>query len=310
LTNRLHDNEIPIDGDLVRQLIDTQFPQYRSQPLQALDATGSTNRLFRLGPDLLVRLPRQPDGKSIDKEDRWLPILAQHLPVSVPEIVGIGDPGCGYTERWSITRWLDGQSPGACRPEDSVSAERSTLANDLADFILALRETDCPESTTSDPTLDGYRGHTLIEYDDQTRINIQECRSITDLDIDLDAASRIWNEAIELPATPEAPLRCYHGDLVSENLLMVDNRLTAVLDFGELGVEDSTVDLHGAWELFDKEARQIFRTRLEADESEWLRGRAWALAISLSTFTYYWNTMPRRREDRLAMVRNAIADSE
>ena len=86
--------------------------------------------------------------------------------------------------------------------------------------------------------------------------------------------------------------------------------MTAVLDFGELGVEDSTVDLHGAWELFDKEARQIFRTRLEADESEWLRGRAWALAISLSTFTYYWNTMPRRREDRLAMVRNAIADTE
>ena len=39
-------------------------------------------------------------------------------------------------------------------------------------------------------------------------------------------------------------------------------------------------------------------------EVDWLRGRAWALAVALMTFPYYWHTMPTRVNDRLAMARS------
>ena len=78
---RLHKNEIAIDTDLVRKLVDNEFAEYSALPLTRLDASGSTNVLFRLGDDLLVRLPRQPGGSvAIEKEHRWLPEVAITCP--------------------------------------------------------------------------------------------------------------------------------------------------------------------------------------------------------------------------------------
>lgn len=308
---RLHDNEIPIDVDLVRKLVDSQFPGYAARPLKSLDASGSTNVLFRLGDDLLVRLPRQPGGSTgIDKEQRWLPTIRRRLPVAVPEVVALGEPALGFGERWSIVRWLDGELPRACLPNEPHKPERLTLAANLADVILALRAIEVREAATSDPTLRGYRGRSLAGVDAQTRVNIEKCRSIDDLDLDLDAALAVWTKALDLPGAHESgPDRWYHGDLVAENLLLTDGHLTGVLDFGGLGVGDPTIDLHGAWEVLDAPSRELFRARLDVEQAEWLRGRAWALAIALGTFTYYWKTMPRRRRDRLAMARSVLADT-
>jgi aminoglycoside phosphotransferase (APT) family kinase protein len=307
----LHNDEIPIDIDLVRNLVGTQFPQYAAMLLSRLDASGSTNVLFRLGDDLLVRLPRLPGGSAgIDKEQRWLPKIGRHLPVAVPEIVALGQPGYGFGEPWSVVRWLDGESPKACDPEDPPTPERSTLAADLADVILGLRAVEVPEAAANDPALRWYRGRSLAEFDEQTRHNIQQCRSIEGLDLDLDAALAVWADALEAPSASEVgPDRWYHSDLVAENLLLTDGRLTAVLDFGGLAVGDPTIDLHGAWEVLDPPAREVFRNRLGVDDAEWLRGRAWALAIALGAIAYYWETMPGRRRDRLTMARSVLADA-
>jgi aminoglycoside phosphotransferase (APT) family kinase protein len=304
----LHDDEIPIDVELVRRLVDAAFPQHAALSLTRLDASGSTNALFRLGDDLLVRLPRQPGGTvAIDKERRWLPEIDRHLPVAVPEVVAVGEPAFGFGERWSIVRWLEGELPEACGPDDPPSPQRSVLAADLADVILALRAIEVPEAAANDPALRAYRGRALADLDERTRANIERCRSIESLDLDLDAALALWAEALQLPgADAVGPDRWYHGDLVVENLLLADGRLTAVLDFGGLAVGDPTVDLHGAWEVFDRPAREVFRARLGADEAEWLRGRAWALAIALGTFAYYWDSLPGRRRDRLAMARSVL----
>jgi aminoglycoside phosphotransferase (APT) family kinase protein len=311
MVHRLHDDEIRIDHDLVRKLVDTQFPKYSMMPLSRLDATGSTNVLFRLGGALLVRLPRQPGGSvGIDKERRWLPELGHHLPVAVPDVVALGEPSSGFAERWSIVRWLDGELPRACPPNEQPTHERLALATDLADVILAIRTIEVPDEAANDPTLRGYRGRSLSEFDKQTRNNIRKCRSINDLDLDLDAALEVWSNALDIPGADKVdPDRWYHSDLVAENLLLTGDRLTAVLDFGGLAIGDPTIDLLGAWEVLDGPAREAFRTRLGVDDAEWLRGRAWALAIALVTFPYYWATMPSRRMDRLAMARNVLADA-
>lgn len=308
---RMHDDEFPIDLDLVRTLIDTAFPQYAPLPLSRLGASGSTNALFRLGDDLLVRLPRRPGGSvDINKEQRWLPAISCSLPVAAPEIVALGAPTFDFGERWSIVRWLDGETATAYTPDDPLLCNRSALAADLADVILALRAIAIPAAAAADPALRWYRGGALADRDQRVRLHIQQCRSIAGLDLDLDAALALWEDALKLPGAYEVgPDRWYHGDLVAENLLLANGRLTAVLDFGGLGIGDATIDLHGAWEVLDRPAREVFRTRLKVDDAEWLRGRAWALALALGALTYYWETMPGRRRDRLGMARSVLADA-
>ena len=113
----LHSDEIPIDADLVRGLVDRAMPAHAGSPVRRLAASGSTNALYRLGDELLVRLPRQPGGSAtISKEATWLPVLAPLLPVSVPDVVAVFEPDRDYPERWSVVRWIEGTHPEVVDP--------------------------------------------------------------------------------------------------------------------------------------------------------------------------------------------------
>jgi aminoglycoside phosphotransferase (APT) family kinase protein len=311
VTDPLHDDELLIDVSLVRALVDRALPEYASLPLSRLRASGSTNALFRLGDELLVRLPRQPGGTAtIEKEARWLPQIGPLLPVSVPEVVAIREPDLGYPERWSVVRWLEGDVPTVADPASHAGPTRPALARDLAAVVTSLRDIQVPDSALADPQLRSYRGDPLQSMDDTTRGNLAACRDISALDLDLDAALRVWEEAMALPETGSgSEPGWYHGDLMAENLLVRGDRLTAVLDFGVLAVGDPTVDLIVAWEVLDPAARDVFRRAAGADETSWLRGRAWALSLALMTFPYYWSTMPDRCANRLAVVRSVLAEA-
>jgi aminoglycoside phosphotransferase (APT) family kinase protein len=247
----LHHDELKIDLPLVRALVDRLRPEFAALPLRRLELSGSSNALFRLGDDLLVRFPRQPGGSAaIDKEAIWLPVIAPRLPVGVPEIVAVGEPGFGYPERWSLVRWLDGSVPSVPDPGVPVEPPRTELARDLAKVVAAIGEIDVPADAQADPALRWYRGDPLVTRDSPTRQAIAACRAIDGLTLDLDEVSRVWRDAIRLPDAHLASTpRWYHGDLFAENLLVRDGRLTAILDFGGLGIGDPTIDLIVAWEV-------------------------------------------------------------
>jgi aminoglycoside phosphotransferase (APT) family kinase protein len=275
-----------------------------------LASSGSTNALFRLGEELLVRLPRQPGGsQTISKEAKWLPVLGPLLPVPVPQVVAVFDPDFGYPERWSVVRWIDGAHPVVVDPDTPVDPRREELAKNLATFLDALRQVEIPTVAVNNPDLQSYRGEPLATMDQATRENIERCRCLGDFDFDLDAAEQMWVDAMKLPgAADRTTPRWYHSDLAAENLLVRDGALTAVLDFGGLSVGDPTVDLVVAWEVLDPPARDLFRRQIGVDEASWLRGRAWALSITLMIW-YYWTTMPERRARCMAVGRNVLADA-
>ncbi len=151
MTRALHSDEIAIDAELVRSLVGRAMPAYADAPVRRLDSTGSTNALFRLGDDLLVRLPRQPGGSAtISKEATWLPVLGPLLPVAVPAVVAVLEPERDYPERWSVVRWIDGTHPEVVDPGTSVDPRREDLARSLAAVLAALDRRRCPgvRSTT------------------------------------------------------------------------------------------------------------------------------------------------------------------
>jgi aminoglycoside phosphotransferase (APT) family kinase protein len=306
----LHDDEIPIDDGMVRGLVARAMPQYVGLPVRRLPSSGSSNALFRLGEDLLVRLPRQPGGSAtIEKEAKWLPVIGPLLPVAVPEVVAVFAPDHDYPEHWSVLRWIDGDHPEVIDPETPVDPRREGLAVNLAEVITALRQAEVPDEAINDQDLRWYRGEPLARMDAETRGNIERCRALGDFEFDLDAAERLWDAAMGLPGVDEpTDPRWYHGDLAAENLLMRDGSLAAVLDFGGLAIGDPAVDLVVAWEVLDPPARDLFRRKVGVDDVTWLRGRAWALSITLMIW-YYWTTMTARRISRVAVGRNVLTDA-
>ena len=127
--------DVAIDSSVVRGLLQEQHPDLVH--LALVDAgEGWDNRLFRLGDDLAIRLPRRTASAAlIEHEQRWLPLLAPRLPLPIPVALRIGRPGCGFPWSWSVVPWFTGQSALLAPPE-----EPSATAVLLGRFLRALHQ--------------------------------------------------------------------------------------------------------------------------------------------------------------------------
>ncbi len=261
-----------ITAVLVSRLVAAQFPHWAHLPVTPVALDGWDNTTFRLGEDLSVRLP-SADGyvAQVDKEHRWLPILAPHLPLPIPEPLAKGAPGRGFPRPWSVYRWLSG---GHATVERVADLDR--FATDLAGFLAALYEID-PAGGPAPGKHNFFRGGPLATYDSEAR----EAISALTGEVDTDAATEVW--AAALAARWHGPSVWIHGDVTASNLLVVDGRLSAVIDFGCSAAGDPACDVTIAWTFFFGDSREAFRDRLPLDDGTWARGRGWALWKALIT---------------------------
>jgi aminoglycoside phosphotransferase (APT) family kinase protein len=273
----MHADEVDTDEALVRDLLAAQLPQWADLRIEPVLPRGTDNALYRLGSDLVVRLPRRErDSMTLKKERAWLPRLAPYLPLSVPVPVAGGLPGAGYPYEWAVYGWLGGKTP-----IDGRLADLAQAAADLAYFVAALKRID-PTGGPEPGLHNVFRGQPLTMRDEATRSAIGALTG----EIDVEAAIAVWESALRAPPWVQAPV-WIHGDLDARNLLVEEGRLSAVIDFGCLGVGDPACDVMAAWKLFSVENRDVFRATLRVDESTWERARGWALSQAVMALSYY-----------------------
>jgi len=255
-----------ITPELASRLIAAQFPQWAGLPVRPVDPGGWDNVTFRLGPDMSVRLPSGPGyAAQVEKEHRWLPVLARQLPLPIPEPLAKGAPGFGYRWPWSVYRWLPGEPAATGKVADQVR-----FAADLAGFLTALHRID-PAGGPPPGEHNFYRGGPLTVYDGEARAALAALHG----EIDTDRAAQVWQNA--LAATwPGWPV-WVHGDVADGNLLVDRGRLSAVIDFGSSGVGDPACDTVIAWTYFSGDSLRVFQSLLPVDRATWARGRGWAL---------------------------------
>ncbi|WP_416981070.1 aminoglycoside phosphotransferase family protein [Streptomyces sp. T028] len=290
----MHPDEVDLEAPLVSRLIAAQFPEWAGLPVRRLPSSGTENAMFRLGTDKVVRLPRHPRAvESVAHERRWLARLGPSLQVAAPVLLAEGAPGGDFPWPWSVYRWLEGRNPVAGAVE-----EPQRLAADLGAFVAGLREVDVRDGPPN------CRGIPLDERDRHTRDALAQLRGR----IDTDTVTALWEEALRVPGRT-APGVWAHGDLSPGNVLVAQGRLTAVIDFGTVGVGDPAVDLIPAWNLLPASARGTFRKAVGADDDEWARGRGWALSISLIQLPYYWETNPPLAENSRHVIHEILTEA-
>jgi aminoglycoside phosphotransferase (APT) family kinase protein len=292
---RMHEDQVDTSVDLVRALLREQFPQWADLPVTRVTEFGTDHALYRLGDDLVARLPIIHWAvDQVESDRRWMPVLGPHLPLAVPQPVAVGTPGHGYPYPWLVVGWLPGESP------THESLDQVGAAGDLAGFVRALHAQD---TTGGVPKQGMDRGVPLARRDAETREAIEQERGR----IDAPALLAAWEDAIA--ADPwDAPPVWVHGDLLAGNLLAHDGRLTGVIDFGALGLGDPAADVAPAWSVFDAEGRDRFRSALGYDEHTWRRGRGWAITTSVVGLDYYAETVPTFTRRGLRTIGEVLAD--
>jgi aminoglycoside phosphotransferase (APT) family kinase protein len=274
---KMHADEVDIDSTLVGRLVAAQFPEWADLSIERVGSAGTDNAIYRLGEDMAVRLPRrQKNTLQLEKERRWLPRLAPLVPLAIPVPLAVGEPADGYPFAWSIYPWLKGETATVDRIGDLGRA-----ATDLARFVAALQRVD-PTDGPPPGEHNSLRGVPLATRDEATRSAIASLGG----ELDSGAVTAAWETALRAPEWERPPV-WIHGDLDARNMLAEKGRLTAVIDFGCLGVGDPACDVMVAWKVLSADTRDVFRTALSVDEATWARGRGWALSQALIALSYY-----------------------
>ncbi|MFZ4720244.1 MAG: aminoglycoside phosphotransferase family protein [Ilumatobacteraceae bacterium] len=262
--------EIEIDEALVHALLTDQCPHLADLPVRIV-ANGWDNVITRVGDEWMARLPRRAVAVPLVlHEQQWLPHLAAHLPLPVPVPVHCGTPGAGYPWPWTLTRWLDG-SPAATHPP----VDPAEAADTLAAFVRAMHR-PAPADAPDNPV----RGVALRQRADAVEGRLAQLADV----VDVDRVRATWDRLRRTPVWDGPPL-WLHGDLHPANMLTVDGRLAAVIDFGDLTAGDPATDLAVAWMLFGPAERDRFRVAIGTDDNTWRRAAAWALSLALAYLT-------------------------
>lgn len=291
----MHDDQLAVGRDAVRDLVRDQFPRWRGLPVRTVASAGTVNAVFRIGSHLAARFPiRRQDPDEVltvlEREAEAARELAACSSVATPVPVALGAPGPGYPLPWAVQTWLPGRTATRAAPDAS-----SAFAGDLARFITGLRTAD-----TRDRRFSGQgRGGHLPDHDAW----METCFRRSEHLLDVPALRRLWRTLRALPRG--GPDVMSHGDLVPGNVLVRGGRLVGVVDPGGFGPADPSLDLVCAWHLLERAPREVLARELGCGELEWARGMAWSFEQSMGLVWYYAESNPtlsrlgRRTLDRL-----------
>ena len=271
--NRMPAADVDISADLVRRLLASQHPDLATLPVEFL-ANGWDNALFRLGTELVVRMPRRQLGATIiEHEQRWLPSLAPRLPLPIPYPERTGHSALGYPYSWSVVPYIPGTPAADAEPGDLDSA---AVAAAVGGFLGALHVPAPPDAPAN-----SFRGGPLAGR----APNLAASLGLLGGAVNRDLVLRSWESALAAPGY-DGPPRWLHGDLHPANILVLDGRVSGVIDFGDITSGDPATDLAVAWMLLPPAWHGALRAAYEAaggpaGDALWRRARGWALNLAV-----------------------------
>jgi aminoglycoside phosphotransferase (APT) family kinase protein len=224
-------SEVSIDESLIRDLLGEQYPHLADQPCYQV-GEGFDNALWRLGDDLVVRIPRREvAAELIAKELRWLPEIASHASLRTPLALLAGEPNARFAWPWLIAHWVEGVPGDTLTPND-----RRGSAVALGTFMREIH-VDAPSDAPGNP----FRGVPLVNNAAAFATRLHGLDGV----VDVRTADELWAKCASAPTWHASP-QWLHGDLHPANTIFQECDLVGVVDFGDLCAGDPATDLAGA----------------------------------------------------------------
>jgi aminoglycoside phosphotransferase (APT) family kinase protein len=258
--------ELVLDLDRVRVLVDRDHPDLRGEPLTVV-GEGWDNLAVRVGERFVFRSARRElAARLMERELRWMPILAPSLPTAVSAPVRSGGRTADHPFPYGVHPWLPGTT--GCRA-DLTDGERIALAEPLARVLRALHELPVPDDAPPD----------VLGRGDHRKRGARAVERLSAVPgVDLDRVRAIVEAGVE-QAAYAGPPRWVHGDLYGRHVLIgADRGLGGIIDWGDVHVGDPAIDLSIGWSFLPEAGRErLFDACGDVDAGTRVRARLIAL---------------------------------
>ncbi|WP_297637442.1 aminoglycoside phosphotransferase family protein [uncultured Clostridium sp.] len=281
-----------ISTEIVKRLIEEQFPKWKELEIKGVEKSGHDNRTFHLGDKMTVRLPSgEAYVPQVKKELRWLPILQKEIGIKITTPIKEGSPSELYPFPWSVNNYIEGENASYENIQDLKA-----FARDLSKFLKELQKI----STLDGPiagTHNFYRGGNLEIYNKETEEALKNLKDT----LPVGKLKMIWSKALKSSWQQECVW--IHGDIAPGNLLVREGKLCGVIDFGIMGVGDPSCDYAMAWTFFEEDNRVEFLKEIDNETIE--RAKGWALWKVLITYN---NNKEEVRDNARKTIKEILKD--
>ena len=278
------DADINLSLEDARAIVLAEFPAFVDQSFR-LFSSGWDNDAYLAGDRVVFRFPRRKvAARLIENELRILPLLADHLTISISRSTDIGHPTEDYPYVWAGYPLLPGET--ACRVE-WTDEERSANARTLAQFLKALHSFPVEDAIMCLP------GDELQRTDMEMRLpkllerseNVRPVLPNVDIRKIQTIAETLSRFAIN---DLRSEIHVCHGDLYARHIIVSkDKAVTGIIDWGDVHLGDRAVDLSVAFTFLPYSAHDEFRkTYGEIDQETWDRAKFRAIYAALAIAEY------------------------
>ncbi|MCI0463403.1 MAG: phosphotransferase [Gemmataceae bacterium] len=242
-----------VSAELARSLIEAQFPQLAPARVEPFGA-GWDNSAFLVNEAFVFRFPRRQVAVALlEAEARLLPALAPRLPLSVPVPTFAGVAAESYPWPFAGHVLIPGRTACTAQLTDD---QRRAAAEPLAGFLATLHAIPASEAARLGAGPDPIDRLNVTGRLPRARELLDR---LTGLGLVEDARPFAAVLDTAAAAAPPRADTLVHGDLYARQLLVDgDNRLTGVIDWGDIHLGDPAADLMVVYTFLPPGARPAF----------------------------------------------------
>ncbi len=258
-------SHMKINVEAIIDSISIDYPQFKDLKISEVNPQGHDHISYRLGHIYVLRFPSSIEyAQQVIKEVEILPKINTKLSIEIPRPLLLFKPNDLFPYHFSIMKWVDGE----VYSKDNIDS--FDLVDQLSKVLVELRQCPSFEKWLCGPH-NFYRGAHIAVYEDETRtalVNIEN-------EVDRQLLENRINIAIKTEWKDKPVF--IHGDISANNIIIENNKLVGLIDFGSCGIGDPACDYAIAWTNFNYNERKHFKNLINIDEDTWLRASVWAL---------------------------------